>query len=206
MNWLIFSNFIENLKDKIISIHSNSSVFSNLMSNRHSIAWHYLIENMVIILIATSVVGITSGSHSIGLPLYKLNPMHWAIYIVILFRKPSVISIIVLAFALPFTSFLLTGHPLVFKSLIMGVELSIYGVIFISVIKYLKLTLVFAFAISQVIGRIIYYGLKYILIKVDLIDSNLVSTSIIFQLVVFGILGIVLFLVDKKYLAVKRKD
>jgi len=189
-----------------MSIHSNSSVFSDIMSNRHSVAWHYVIENMVMILIAVSVVGITSGSHSIGLPLYKLNPMHWVIYLAILFRKPSVISIVILAFALPFTSLFLTGHPIVFKSVIMGVELSIYGIMFLSTIKYFKLTPVFAFAISQVIGRIIYYGLKYILIKVELIDSILVSTSIILQLVVFGILGIVLFLVDKKHFAGKRKD
>ena len=189
-----------------MSIHSNSSVLSNKMPSRYSGALYYLIENMVMILIAVSVVGITSGSHSIGLPLYKLNPMHWVIYIAILFRKPSVISIIVLAFALPFTSLFLTGHPLVFKSVIMGVELSIYGIMFITAIKYFKLTPVIGFAISQIIGRIIYYGLKYILIKVELIDSILVSTSIILQLVVFGILGIVLFLVDTKHLVGKRED
>jgi hypothetical protein len=170
------------------------------MPSRYSLSWNYVIENMVMILIAVSVVGITSGSHSIGLPLYKLNPMHWVIYLAILFRKPSVISIVVLAFALPFTSLFLTGHPLVFKSVIMGVELSIYGIMFISAIKYSKLTPVFAFAISQVIGRIIYYGLKYILIKVELIDSIFVSTSIILQLGVFGALGIVLYFVSKKHL------
>ena len=184
-----------------MSIHSKSSDNSQLISSRYSVVLSYVIENMIMILIAVSMVGITSCSHSIGLPLYKLNPMHWVIYFAILFRKPSVSSIVVLAFALPFTSMFLTGHPLVLKSVIMGVELSIYGIMFISAIKYFNLTPVFAFAISQVIGRIIYYGLKYILIKVELIDSILVSTSIILQIVVFGILGIVLFLADKKHMA-----
>ena len=189
-----------------MSIHSNSSVLSDKMPSRYSGALYYLIENMVMILIAASVVGITSCSHSIGLPLYKLNPMHWVIYLAILFRKPSAISIVVLAFAMPFTSLLLTGHPVVYKSVIMGVELSIYGIIFISAIKHFNLTPVYAFAISQIIGRIIYYGLKYILIKGELIDSILVSSSIILQIVVFGILGIVLFLVDKKHMAGDQKD
>lgn len=189
-----------------MSIHSNRSVLSNIMPSRYSTAMYYVIENMVMILIAVTVVGITSGSHSIGLPLYKLNPMHWVIYFAILFRKPAISSIVVLSFALPFTSLLLTGHPLVFKSLIMSVELSIYGIMFISTIKYFNLTPVFAFIISQVTGRIVYYGLKYILIKVELIDSFLVSTSIVFQLVVSGVLGIVLFLIDKKQITRKLRD
>ena len=115
-----------------MSIHSNSSDNSQLISSRYSVVLSYVIENMIMILIAVSVVGITSGSHSIGLPLYKLNPMHWVIYFAILLRKPSISSIVVLAFALPFTSLFLTGHPLIFKSVIMGAELSIYGIIFIS--------------------------------------------------------------------------
>ena len=136
-----------------MSINSNYSVLCHKMPSRYSLSWHYVIENMVMILIATSLVGITSGSHSIGLPLYKLNPMHWVIYLAILFRKPSDISIVVLAFALPFTSLFLTGHPLVFKSVIMGVELSIYGILFISAIKYFKLTLLLSCRIFYFTSR-----------------------------------------------------
>jgi hypothetical protein len=158
------------------------------------------------ILIALGVVGITAGSHSIGLPLYKLNPMHWVIYFAILFRKPSVSSIIVLAFALPLTSNMITGHPMFIKSMIMGVELSIYGIVFLSAIKFFDLVPIFAYAISQVIGRFVYYVLKYVLIKVELIDGFLVSTSIILQIVVFVVLGIVLFLLDKKQLTRKLRD
>ncbi len=166
-----------------MSIHSNRSVLSNIMPSRYFTAMYYVIENMVMILIAVTVVGITSGSHSIGLPLYKLNPMHWVIYFAILIRKQSVCSILVLAFALPLTSNMLTGHPIVIKSMIMGFELAIYGLIFISVIKYLNLAPIFAYLISQVSGRIVYYGLKYVLIKAELVDGFLVSTSIILQIV-----------------------
>ena len=181
--------------------HSNSS---SIISARTNISY-YLVEYLTMILIALGVVGITAGSHNIGLPLYKLNPMHWVIYFAIMFRKSSISSIIVLAIALPLTSNMLTGHPIVIKSMIMGFELAIYGLIFITVIKYFNLAPIFAYLISQVSGRIAYYGLKYILIKAQLIDGFLVSTSIILQIVVFVLLGIILLFIDKEQITRKRK-
>ena len=124
-------------------IYSNSSSAISAKINKP----YYLVEYLTMILIALGVVGITAGSHSIGLPLYKLNPMHWVIYFAILLRKPSISSILILAFAMPFTSLLLTGHPMVFKSLIMSIELSIYGIMFISVLVFV--TDVLASLLSQ---------------------------------------------------------
>ncbi|MFC1565421.1 hypothetical protein ACFL4B_00565 [Candidatus Neomarinimicrobiota bacterium] len=173
-------------------INSNSSVLSDKMPSRYSGTLHYVIENMVMMLIAVSVVGITWCSHSIGLPLYKLNPMHWVIYLAILFRKPSAISIVVLAFAMPFTSLLLTGHPMVYKSVIMGVELSIYGIIFSLILNHVYQSITFAYIVSQIFGLVIYFSLKYLLIKMELMNSAMFSSSIIIQIIVFIILGLCL--------------
>ena len=144
------------------------------------------------ILIAVCVVGITSCSHSIGLPLYKLNPMHWVIYLAILFRKPSAISIVVLAVAMPFTSLLLTGHPMVYKSVIMSVELSIYGIIFSLILNRVYQSITLAYIVSQIFGQVIYFSLKYLLIKMALMNSAMFSSSIIIQIIVFIILGLCL--------------
>jgi hypothetical protein len=173
------------------------------MPNKYSSVLNYVVEYLIMVLISISVVGITSGSHSIGLPLYKINPMHWVVYFAILLRKPSVSSIIILAFALPLTSNILTGHPIIIKSMIMGVELSIYGLIFLAAIKFFNLIPVIAYLISQVTGRFVYYGLKYVLIKAELIDSFLVSTSLILQITIFVALGMTLFYIDKKRLTRK---
>jgi len=183
-----------------MNVQSNRSSASCVNPSRYSLAY-YLIEYLFAILIAVSVVGITSGSHSIGLPFYKLNPMHWVIYFTILFRKPSLGALIVLAFALPFTSNLLTGHPLLIKSVIMGVELSIYGTVFNIMINSYNARLVQAFVISQLAGHIIYYGLKYLMINAGLMENTLISTSIITQLIVFGCLGLALFCTVKYLLA-----
>ena len=182
----------------IMSIHFNSSGINHVMPSKYSLVLNYVVEYLIMILIAIGLVSITSGSHSIGLPLYKFNPMHWVIYLAILFRKSSISSIIVLAFALPLASNMLTNHPIIIKSMIMGVELSIYGLIFLSAIKFIKLNPVIAYLISQITGRFVYYGLKYVLIKAELFDSFLVSTSIILQIIVFVVLGITLFFIDKK--------
>lgn len=187
-------------------IQINSSGTSHIKPSRYSSVLNYSIEYLVMILIAASMVGTITGSHLIGLPLYKINPMHWVIYIIILFRKPFFSSVVVLAFALPFTSYLLTGHPFLFKSIIMGAELAVYGIIFIATIKTFHLAPVLAFVVSQVSGHIFYYGLKFVLIKVGLIDSVLVSTSIILQLVVFAVLGLFVFLTDKIILTDKHRN
>ena len=183
-----------------MKVQSNGSSVSCVNPNRYSLAY-YLIEYLIAILIAVSVIGITSGSHSLGIPLYKLNPMHWVIFFVILFRKPSLSAIIVLAFALPFTSNLLTGHPLLIKSVIMGVESSIYGVVFNTMTNYYTIRPVSAYIMSQLAGHIVYYGLKYIMISAGLVDIALVSTSISIQLIAFGLLGTALFCTDKYLLA-----
>ena len=185
-----------------MKVQSNRSSVSCVNPSRYSLAYYYVIEYLFAILIAVSVVGITSGSHSIGLPLYKLNPMHWVIFFAILFRKPSLSALIVLAFALPFTSNLLTGHPLLIKSVIMGVELSIYCVAFNTMTNYYTVRPVFAYVISQLTGHIVYYGLKYIMISAGLVDIALVSTAISTQLIAFGLLGTALFCTDK-YLVTK---
>ena len=180
-----------------MDVQSNRPGASYVKPNKYSLVNNYIIEYLFAVLIAISVVGITSGSHSIGLPLYKLNPMHWVIFFAILFRKPSLGAIIVLAFALPFTSNLITGHPLLIKSVIMGVELSIYGVVFNSLTNYYTIRPVLAYVISQIAGHIVYYWLKYIMINVGLLDSALISTSIVLQLIVFGCLGLALLCTDK---------
>ena len=171
-----------------MNINSNSSNTSLVTSNEYYSFSNYIVEYLTMILIALGVVGITAGSHSIGLPLYKLNPMHWVIYFAILLRKPSISSILILAFALPFTSLLLSGHPLVFKSLIMSIELSIYGIIFSLIINRSPQFILGAFILSQIVGHVVYFLLKYSIIQMELMNSKLFSSSIIIQILVIIIL------------------
>lgn len=170
---------------------------SIIKSNLYSYIYHHTTEYLLMIVIAVSMVGITSGSHSIGFPLYKLNPMHWVVYFTVLLRKPSFGTIVILAFALPFTSNLLTGHPLLIKSVIVFIELMIYGMIFFSLNKIFNMNPMLSYLISQIAGHTVYYGLKFTIIQFGLIESDLVSTSVILQVLTFGFLGTALYYTDK---------
>lgn len=152
----------------------------------------YLSEYFIYLLCAISLVGITAGSHNIGIPLYKINPMHWVLYFMILHKKPVNISILFLAFALPFTSTILTGYPHLIKSILMGIEMSFYGIFFKIFTTYYFKTTINAFILSQIIGHFIYYTIKYILIEIGLMNSMLFTSSIFFQIVVILVLGLTL--------------
>ena len=84
----------------------------------------------------------------------------------------------------------------------MGVELSIYGVVFNTMTNYYTVRPVSAYVMSQLAGQFVYYGLKYIMISAGLVDIALVSTAISTQLIAFGLLGTALFCTDK-YLVTK---
>ena len=80
--------------------------------------FYYLTEYLILLGSAIAVVGLTVGSHKIGIPLYKINPMHWVMYLIIVNRKPGLLSISMLAILLPMLSTAFTGHPIMIKSII----------------------------------------------------------------------------------------
>ncbi len=168
-----------------MKIYSHNLKISNSIVNG-------LTEYITMLIIAVGIVGLIAGSHRIGVPLYKINPMHWVVYFVILFKKPSFSSIAILAFALPLTSNILTGHPLIIKSIIMSFELLIYGMIFSLLYNHVSKSIPFAYIVSQIVGHIIYFSLKYILIKIELMNSVMFTSSVIIQIIVFIILGLCL--------------
>ena len=148
----------------------------------------YISEYITVLIVSTCLVGITVGSHNIGLPLYKINPMHWILYFVIILKRPALSTIIILAFALPFTSNILTGYPLMAKSFLILLELITYGVVFNLLLK--NNSVILSYISSQVAGHIIYYSIKYFFIKTYIMKGILISSSIILQITMFIILGI----------------
>jgi len=155
---------------------------------------YYLTEYLLFLISAIGIVVITSGSHQIGIPLYKINPMHWVLYFIIIYKRPENSSILVLAFLLPAISTIFTGHPIIIKSIVMGIELSVYGIIFSLLFTYYEKSFIIAFVVSQLIGHIVYYSLKYVLITNGVMHGLLFASSIYTQAIVFVVLGIALHL------------
>jgi len=148
----------------------------------------YISEYITVLLVSTCLVGITVGSHNIGILLFKINPMHWILYFAIILKRPALSTIIILSFALPFTSNILTGYPLMAKSFVITIELITYGVVFNLLLK--NNSVILSYISSQIAGHTIYYSIKYIFIKTYVMEGILISSSIVLQITVFIILGI----------------
>lgn len=158
----------------------------------------HISEYVQMLLFVIGVVGLTTICHSFAIPLYKLNPMHWTIYLMIIYRKPSISSLALLAFALPFTSLVTSGHPVFYKALVMGIELIVYGIVFSMVSGRYGQSMIFAFILSQITGRSIYYLLKWWLLSLGLLTDRLVSTEIGMQFVAAVLMGSVIFIITEK--------
>ena len=122
--------------------------------------------------------------------------MRLMLFALIFLTPKEGINHLFVAFTLPFVSFLFSGHPLFLKSMIMSIEL----VTNVLVLHYMinKTRAFWAFGISIIVGKIVYYLLKYALISFGLLNMSLVSTSLLWQIGVMIILSIVGGLISKK--------
>ena len=88
----------------------------------------------------------------------------------------------IIAVLLPLFSFVVSGHPIFVKSVIMSVELLINVLIFHWMMEIMSVFK--SVALSVIIAKVIYYMLKGFLIGGGLLKMNLISTDIVIQLVV----------------------
>ena len=153
-----------------------------------------------IIVGSISVVLIPTISHLIDLPLYKVNPMHWIIYLFCLSNTRSISSITILSLSLPLISLLTSGHPALPKAGLIGMELFIYGSIFNAFYHRKYMGLFGTYIFSKTVGIIIYYAMKSIFLKNGLLMGSLISGSIYAQLVVsIGIIAVLYMISRSKH-------
>lgn len=128
-------------------------------------------------------------SHLLAFPLYLLDPMRIVIFASILFSGNR-INPFFLAFTIPVFSYLVGGHPIFLKSLLIGLELLANVAVFYALLTRGRPVFVSVFA-SILIAKALYYALKALLICVGWLNMELVSTPIYVQLAVVLGLSIV---------------
>lgn len=143
------------------------------------------IKKLIIILLTDALVVllvffIPTFSHLCGLPLYLIEPMRLAVFLT-LFTSDNKINSYFLAAALPLFSFMVGGHPILIKSLIMSMELIINVWLYWKLLKF-NLYIPITVFVSILLSKIIYYFVKYILITLGILDFSLISTPILIQL------------------------
>lgn len=125
------------------------------------------------------VFAVPALSHLTSVPFYLLDPMRMAVLGALLFSK-NWKNALVLALALPLFSFAVSGHPVYPKFLLIAAELSVNVLLFAWLSR--KMNAGIAAFVSILLSKVLYYGLKAAVLSAGLLQAELISTTIWWQL------------------------
>ena len=136
-------------------------------------------------------------AHVTKLPLYYLEPMR--IMIIIFFIRGYMKDAFVFSILYPIISFLISGHPMIYKMPLVMIDLFLNILIFY-ILTRKDINIYISFIVSVVISKILYYILKYMIFTVILAKSQgLIETNILIQGInILGILIIIKFASKKE--------
>jgi len=143
----------------------------------------------------TFIYFIPAISHLLSFPLYLIEPMRLMLILAMVHTSQK--NAYLLALSLPLFSLLISGHPSLPKMILISVELTLNVYLFFTLYHRLKNTLTAVF-ISIVASKIVYYLLKYILISMAIIQTDLFSTPFVFQLLTTVVFSLYMFQFFKK--------
>ena len=130
-------------------------------------------------LLCVGVVAIPALSHTLALPLYRLEPMRLLLFAAILFSGHR--NALVMAVAMPLLSWMTSGHPVFPKVLLIQGELVLNTLIFFGLAQRTSRFLPAAM-VSVVASKAAYYAAKAVLIQASLLSGSLIATPWIYQL------------------------
>lgn len=139
------------------------------------------IKSVVLDLFALALIYFLPAiSHLIGFPLYLIEPMR--IMLILAIAHTSQRNAYLLALTLPLFSFVISAHPSFLKMLLISAELVLNVWLFYYILKLAKNHFA-AMLSSIIISKVIYYGIKFMLISFVMLSGSLVSTPIYIQLI-----------------------
>ncbi len=138
------------------------------------------------ILAISCVYLIPAISHNFGVPIYLFEPMRIMIILSLAHTRKE--NTYILAATLPIVSFLLSGHPIFPKMLVISAELIVNVWFFLFLDKFLKIKFLNMF-LAIALSKALYYFILFILIQINLYDKPLHSTPFINQLIVTVVLS-----------------
>ena len=119
-------------------------------------------------------------SHLLSLPVYLIEPMRLMLILALVHTTKQ--NAYIIALSLPLFSFLISAHPVLPKMILISFELVLNVFLFFAILKRFNNTFL-AILVSIVSSKLIYYVIKFGLIKLTLIDSGLISTPIVIQVI-----------------------
>ncbi|MGM0649857.1 MAG: hypothetical protein ACQES1_05035 [Bacteroidota bacterium] len=152
----------------------NNSLTINLKSRK---TIQTIIFNLVAFLFIFLVPAI---SHLIMLPVYYIDPMRLMVILMLLHTSKA--NAYVIALTLPAFSFLLSGHPIPPKMVLITAELLLNVFLFFFLSNKIK-SVPAALLISVIGSKVFYYLVKLVLINAAIITTGLVGIPIYMQVI-----------------------
>jgi len=119
-------------------------------------------------------------SHVLNLPVYLIEPMRLMLILALVHTNKQ--NAYLLAFTLPIFSFLVSGHPVFAKMLLISFELALNVFLFYFISKRMH-NILFAALGSILLSKAAYYLVKFVLLQTLLLNGKLVSTPLFIQLI-----------------------
>jgi len=133
------------------------------------------------ILAISAIYFMPSITHLLSFPIYLIEPMRIALVFAMMHTRKE--NAYLLALTLPVFSFLISGHPVAPKMIIITLELLVNVWLFFTFSKMVKNEALSIFA-AVLLSKMFYYFIKLGLIGLGLLNMNLISTPIWIQFVV----------------------
>ncbi len=149
--------------------------------NLNLVATQNNIKNIVLDFISVAFIYFVPAlSHLLSIPIYLAEPIR--IVLILAIAHTSKRNAYLLALTLPLFSFLVSAHPNIFKGMIMTIELLLNVWLFFEISKR-KANQFFAMLIAIAISKMMYYILKYLLLRFAILQTGLIATPILIQIV-----------------------
>ncbi|MCF8339162.1 MAG: hypothetical protein K9I74_14390 [Bacteroidales bacterium] len=134
----------------------------------------------------TFIYFVPAISHVLNVPLYLLEPMR--IILILAMVHTHKMNAYVLAATLPFFTFLVSGHPLLPKAIVISGELVLNVFLFFTLLRVFKAKFP-AIVSSIILSKMVYYLLKFALIQTAVLEMGLISTPIWIQVAMVLVLS-----------------
>ena len=136
---------------------------------------------LIDVLLLTALYMLPSFSHVTALPLYMFEPMRVALIIALLFTNRA--NTYLLAFTIPLASSIITGHPVFFKAILMGIELTILVATYSYLVRWKQIPAFAALTAGILLGKLVYYSMKSVALGAGLLAGSLITTPVQTQMI-----------------------
>jgi len=134
-------------------------------------------------------------SHLFSIPVYLIEPMRLMLIFALVHTNKT--NAYIIALSMPLFSFLISGHPVLPKMILIAFELSLNVYLFYFLVRKIKSVFLSIF-LSIILSKIIYYLLKFGLVSMLIVDGSVISTPITIQVITALVFSLYVFFFYKK--------